>query len=173
MKYSIPANSQPDIPDGKIYLLQPWPKYLSGKPHTGIDIYAQAYKNHFPQSTEPGKIIEIVPGTPKQVGRVVIEGEATGNHLYYKHVKTALKVGDCVKSGERLGIYDDSGKASGWWNGSHLHFEVHDLSGKNTDPVLYLIELIPDIVFMMSEHVKKRYVDRDYFNMMNLEAEPW
>lgn len=173
MKYFAPANSAPDIPDGKIYLLQPWPKYLKGTAHSGIDIYAQAYKDHFPQATEPGKIIEIFPGTAKRVGRVVVEGEATGNTLYYKHVKTALKKGDAVKAGDRLGNYDNSGHAAGWWDGSHNHFEIHDTEDKNTDPVLYLIELMPDIVFMMSDRVKKIYSERDYYNMMNVEAPPW
>lgn len=173
MKYFTPANSQPDIPEGKIYVLQPWPLYLSGKPHTGIDIYGQAYKDHFPQATEPGKVVKIVPGTPRQVGRIEIEGEATGNILFYKHVDTPLKKGNKVKAGERLGVYDDSGKASGWWNGSHLHFEVHDSEDNNIDPVLYLIELMPKIVFMMLDVVKEIYSEREYFDMMNIEGEPW
>jgi hypothetical protein len=50
---------------------------------------------------------------------------------------------------------------------------VHDYDDKNIDPVLYLIELIPDIVIVMSDRVKAIYSERDYYNMMNVEAAPW
>lgn len=160
--------------ENAIYILQPWPNYLNGKPHTGIDIYSQKYKRHVPLATEDGKIKEIFPGTGNKVGRVVVEGEATGTDIFYKHVATTLKKGASVKAGDILGNFDESGKDSGWWQGYHLHFEVHPLNdGKENDPVLYLLGLMPDIIFYMRDNVFAIYKEKEYFSQMNIQPKPF
>jgi len=170
MKIYPPTSAFPDA----VYILQPWPKYLNGKPHTGVDLYSQRYRKHVPLATEDGKVKEVSPGTPNKVGRIVIEGEATGADIYYKHVKTPLKVGAVIKAGDVLGEYDDSGKDAGWWAGYHLHFEVHPLNeGKENDPILYLIHLMPKIAFYMKDKVYDIYKAKEYFSEMNIQPKPW
>lgn len=158
--------------DDALYLLEPWPKYLSGKDHTGIDIYGQAYKNHRPRATEDGKVIEFVKDSETHINRLVIEGEATGTTLYYKHVSSPLKAGDKVEAGKILGLFDDSGKDKGYWKGYHLHFQTHE--GKTQiDPVLYILQLMPDIVWYMSYRVLEIYKTREYFSTMNIQKKPF
>lgn len=170
MDFYPPCNA---FSDG-VYILQPWPKYLNGKPHTGVDIYGQRYKDHRPAAVEPGKVIEVFPGSPSKVSRIVVQGEATGTDVYYKHVSTKLKKNDIVMPGELLGEFDETGKDSGWWHGSHLHFEIHSLfGGKDSDPIRYLLELLPKMIFYMRDPVKQIYSKKSYFDIMNIKDVPW
>ena len=172
MTFAPPSDARPNLPAGSVYILQPWPNYLSGKPHTGVDLYGQT--RHKPVATEPGKVIAIKPGSGSQVSRIEIDGEATGTRIIYKHVTARVKVGDIVNTGAVLGDYDASGRDSGWWNGYHLHFEVQTPGGgKENDPIAYLIGLMPDITWHMREAVLKIYQDRAYFPIMNIKDVPW
>ena len=157
-----------------VYLFEPWPKYLNGKDHSGIDIYAQKYKKHKPVATEPGKVIKIFKGSSKRVSFLELEGEATGTIVIYKHLQTILKVGDKIDAGQLLGTLDDSGKDAGYWGGYHVHFQVRMLNeGKENDPVKYLLDLMPKIKWFMRDKVLKVYKDREYFSMMNIKPRPW
>jgi murein DD-endopeptidase MepM/ murein hydrolase activator NlpD len=57
-----------------------------------------------------------------------------GSVAWYGHMKkfslTTKGIGDSVQAGEYLGTVGSSGNS----NGPHLHFEVHDSSGKTIDP---------------------------------------
>ncbi len=175
MFFYTPTNSQPQIPKGKMLLLQPWPNYLNGKLHSGIDLYARFEKEHYPQAVEDGKIIAVVPGTPRKVGCVVIEGESSGMFLCYKHIKTKKRIRELVRAGDQIGFYDDSGRESGYWNASHLHFQIvnKNKTNINMDPVLYLITLDPRFVFMMRDDVRSVYRERSYYSKMIIEKAPW
>lgn len=160
--------------DDGIVILQPYPYYLNGKAHSGIDIYSQQYRGHRPRATEDGIVVEVVAGSPKQVSRVVIEVASTGDRIEYKHVKTRIKQGTKVVGGDIIGEYDDSGSGVGLWQGYHLHFGYREIPKYELgDPVYYFLSRWPEIIFYMRDNVKAAYKERKYYELMNIKPIPW
>ena len=58
-----------------------------------------------------------------------------GYSTRYGHLsKILVRVGQTVRAGERLGLVGATGTATG----SHLHYEVHDQTGRAVDPAPFL-----------------------------------
>jgi murein DD-endopeptidase MepM/ murein hydrolase activator NlpD len=64
---------------------------------------------------------------------VIVRGERTRRDYWYTHMKntTRLRVGDEVRTGQRIGSIGDTGNAR--TIGCHLHFEIHS-RGRPIDP---------------------------------------
>ena len=64
---------------------------------------------------------------------VIIRGAQTQRDYWYSHMKnrTRLRVGDTVRTGQRIGSIGDTGNAR--TIGCHLHFEIHS-RGRPIDP---------------------------------------
>lgn len=152
------------------YILEPYPNYLSGKPHTGIDIYCR--ERHHLVAIEPGVITDVFPGSPSHVGGFAITGEETGHAIIYKHAFTHLKKGEKVVPGEAVGFLDNSGYELKLWAGYHLHFQIA-YEKTPIDPVKYFTEYAPDMIYYMRENVFDIYRKRDYFDSMIIKERPF
>jgi len=109
--------------------------------HTGIDFTARPGTPIY--ATGDG-IVRISGRNPHGYGGygIVVEiDHGYGFHTIYAHMKsTAVRVGQRVKRGERIGEVGSTGLSTG----SHLHYEVV-LNGKRVDPVYYFSgDLTPD-----------------------------
>ena len=88
-----------------------------GKPHDGIDIAAA--RGEPVRSAAPGEVL--FSNNHGGYGNLVVVQHAGGLVTVYAHnLKNLVKKGQKVKSGERIALVGDSGKAKG----PHLHFEV-------------------------------------------------
>ena len=161
--------------DDGIVLLQGWPEYLNGKPHSGIDIYAQSYRGHKPRATEDGEIVDVIVGNAKKVSCIVLEVESTKDRLEYKHCTAKVKIGQTVCAGDILGVLNDSGKDSGWWQGYHLHFGIRECPTyeANGDPIIYFLHAMPDMVFYARKNIVKYYKKKNYYELMTFKPIPW
>ncbi|HLZ69727.1 MAG TPA: SH3 domain-containing protein [Dehalococcoidia bacterium] len=102
--------------------------------HLGVDI------DEFPAGGNP--VGASAPGTVTfaggdaccSYGLHVIVDHGNGMETLYAHMSSlAVKVGDVVKQGQKLGISGCTGRCTG----PHVHFEVH-VNGKPVDPLQYL-----------------------------------
>lgn len=68
-------------------------------------------------------------------GNYVRVDDYNGNRYYFCHLKSrAVKVGDSVKVGDRLGVMGNTGKSFG----AHCHFETRTKSNTRTNPANFL-----------------------------------
>lgn len=102
--------------------------------HLGVDI------DEFPAGGNP--VGASAPGTVTYAGGDpccsyglhVIVDHGNGMETLYAHMSSlAVKVGDVVKQGQKLGISGCTGKCTG----PHVHYEVH-VNGKPVDPLQFL-----------------------------------
>jgi murein DD-endopeptidase MepM/ murein hydrolase activator NlpD len=166
MKSVSPSSALP----GALYILEPWPYYLSGKKHSGIDVYCR--DRHYAVAVEPGIVSGFKKGDEKSISWVTIEGEATGHTFVYKHTVSLIPKNGKVEGGEPIGTLDFSGKDAGLWFGYHLHFQVF-FKDTPIDPVEYFLEYHPDIIFYMKEPVFRVYATKKYFKQMNIQERPF
>jgi len=96
----------------------------------GTDIYA----------SKDGKIVEAldgISGSKPSTGNYVKILHDDGTHTIYMHMlkgSVAVKVGDEVKQGDKIGEVGSTGESTG----NHLHFTIVDANGKKVDPYDYL-----------------------------------
>lgn len=69
---------------------------------------------------------------PGRTGNGVIVRNADGERQLYGHVAPAVRVGDAVTEGQRLGEVDDSGNTSG----PHVHYEEWTASKDTRNPMV-------------------------------------
>ena len=111
--------------------------------HTGIDI--DGAKGDLLQANVNGKVLKA--GNASEIGEhwsygnlVIIEDEKKNKH-YYAHMDNVNVVkGQQVTAGTNLGTIGNTGnvvKGAGG-DGSHLHYQVKNSSGKNIDPTSYV-----------------------------------
>lgn len=160
--------------DDGFLLLQGYPEYLNGKPHTGIDIYAQKYKGHKPRMTEDGRIVDVYRGGGKTVSAITIEVESTNDRLIYAHCITSYRKGQELNAGEIIGELDDSGSGVGKWQGYHLHFGFLTFPDyERGDPMKYILERAPKMKIYARPNIIEYYRKKDYFDIINFEASKW
>lgn len=106
----------------------------AGRRHMGIDIAAKAGSPVV--AAWSGKVY--YSGWNQLGGWVVIMKHNNGYVTYYAHLKDkpAVKRGQFVLAGQRLGALGQSGNAQG--TVPHLHFEVSLASGRLLDPLRVL-----------------------------------
>lgn len=98
--------------------------YGAGRGHQGVDIFAKCGKRL--RAVRGGKVQ--YRGYHGAAGRyIVIDGHATGRDYVYMHMQRRHRprVGDRVRTGERIGYVGNTGNASG----CHLHFEIWSAPG--------------------------------------------
>jgi murein DD-endopeptidase MepM/ murein hydrolase activator NlpD len=98
--------------------------------HTGIDFGGP---RHAPvQATAPGEVVEA--GRSGAYGIMVVVDHGMGLQTCYAHLaKAAVRVGDRVEAGQRVGAMGRTGRATG----PHLHYEIR-LDDRPLDPALFL-----------------------------------
>ena len=105
-----------------------------GRNHTGIDIGAKQGQNI--KSPIGGKVVGKVPSNKSNgYGNLLQVKDENGAVHYFGHMEnpSALKPGDTVKPGDKLGNVGNTGNSTG----SHLHYEVKQ-NGLSVDPNKYL-----------------------------------
>lgn len=113
--------------------------------HQGIDI--KAHSDPVLATENNGKVVKVNNATNTGGGKtVVVEYErkdGTKTQCVYMHLSSiAVKVGDAVNAGDRLGVSGNTGTRT---TGEHLHFGVRniDKEGKQfyVNPAAYLAEI--------------------------------
>ncbi len=96
----------------------------AGRDHQGQDVFAKCGK---PMYAARGGKVQTVQYHSSAGYYVVIDGAKTGVDYVYMHMnKRGLpKRGEKIKTGEQIGVNDDTGNASG----CHLHFEMWSAPG--------------------------------------------
>lgn len=141
---------------GGIYSGTPSTTYISSKYgprvvegvsgfHSGIDI-AGSLNQHVIIATRPGTVTYAGDGCPSVgsygnrcgggYGNYVMIDHGDGTASVYAHMyngSIAVKNGDKVKQGQKLGMMGSSGSSTG----SHLHFEIR-INGERVDPLQYI-----------------------------------
>lgn len=98
-----------------------------GGGHDGLD-YAVT-PGDMVRAAASGTVVEAATGAPR-FGRLVVIDHGNGWLSAYGHLgRVTVKVGDVVKTGERIGIAGASGDAEG----PELHFEIRH-NGRKVDP---------------------------------------
>lgn len=101
------------------------------KMHDGIDLVAVPRPGPI-LAVQAGKVIQAAPAG--SAGNMVVLDHGAGVTTTYMHLASfAVRAGQSVTAGQRLGIEGATGRVTG----VHLHFEVH-LSGQSTDPAAWL-----------------------------------
>ena len=97
--------------------------------HTGYDLVGVG--SYEITAARSGRVVQSRMVTDKtnptwQWGHYVCVRGDDGNYYYYCHMKSrAVKVGDIVNAGDKLGIMGNTGYSFG----AHLHFEVRTPDG--------------------------------------------
>ena len=102
-----------------------------GRTHEGFDVDAAC---GVPLVAARGGVVTRADYDPVLYGNlVIIRGERTRRDYWYAHLLRTprLKVGDRVRTGQRIGSIGATGNAR--TIGCHLHFEIHS-SGRPIDP---------------------------------------
>ena len=95
--------------------------------HTGVDIVASTGTPV--GAARAGRVV--FAGWYTGYGRLVVVAHGDGVRSFYAHLlRFTVRVGDRVRTGERLGLVGASGEATG----PHLHFEVR-VRGAAVDPL--------------------------------------
>lgn len=107
--------------------------------HSGLDIVGDDSKDVLcPVSgtVKSSTIITDKSNSTWEWGNYVRVDDAQGNRLFFCHLASrAVKVGQKVNPGDRLGVMGNTGYSFG----AHTHFEVRKSDGKTTlDPAAYL-----------------------------------
>jgi murein DD-endopeptidase MepM/ murein hydrolase activator NlpD len=104
-----------------------------GRTHQGNDLFG-------PEGTP---LLAVEDGTIAKAyvdplgGNAVTLRGASGTSYYYAHLSSfAVKAGDRVRAGDKVGTLGKTGNAQG--TPPHLHFEVHPGGGPAVDPYAYL-----------------------------------
>lgn len=98
-----------------------------GGGHDGLD-YAVT-PGDMVRASASGTVVEATTDAPR-FGRLVVIDHGNGWHSAYGHLeRVTVKVGDVVKTGERIGIAGASGDAES----PELHFEIRH-NGRKVDP---------------------------------------
>ena len=106
------------------------PSYGTQEFHQGVDFEAETGDDVYASAS--GKVT--YSGRQKGYGKVVIIDHGRDISSVYAHLsETAVKKGEQVESGQRIGKVGVSGNATG----SHLHFELR-VSGEAVDPLDYM-----------------------------------
>lgn len=99
--------------------------------HKGIDIAAG--KGTTISSVADGKVI--FSGTKTGYGNIVEVKHSNGYITKYAHCNTlSVKVGDIVKSGQKIAEVGSTGVSTG----NHCHFEIRNGKGEPVNPAVYL-----------------------------------
>jgi murein DD-endopeptidase MepM/ murein hydrolase activator NlpD len=95
-----------------------------GHSHQGHDVFA---KCGTPLVAARGGKVQFKESHPAGGHYIVIDGDGTGTDYAYMHLvePSPFKVGDTVRTGQRIGSVGDSGNA----HGCHLHFELWTAPG--------------------------------------------
>lgn len=113
----------------------------NGYRHTGIDLNLDVSPWGDVERRLGLSVYAVADGVVEWVGQwsgtgtVVLRVEHEGKPLWvrYGHVIPAVKIGDAVKAGDKLGAFDD------WRTGDHLHFDMRakpiDATGWLTPPL--------------------------------------
>lgn len=124
---------------GSGYYLAP----RGSRKHNGVDFCC--HKGALVTSVTEGVVTKIgYPYSPadKKKGhlRYVQVDDTLGNAVRYFYISPSVSVGDVVKVGKVLGIYQGLGEI---YEGisEHTHFEVKDVNGEFIDPIGFLEEL--------------------------------
>jgi filamentous hemagglutinin family protein len=132
--------------DAQIWIWATYPYYLSGKKHSGVDL----------GTVINSKVTAISGGTAvvhytgeyngKGINNVTIT-DSGGNSVIYKHTtySNTISNGQWIDSGKIIGTLDKSGQAAGLWNGSHLHLQVDNKKGSNSNPLYYIFKNQPNL----------------------------
>lgn len=114
---------------------------LADRPaHNGIDLVGDEDPTVYSPVDGIVKRVTMIPkesGDPTwEWGNYVHLDDGLGNRLYFCHLASwAVKEGQSVKAGDKLGIMGNTGLSYG----AHLHFEVRDADNKtHKNPALYL-----------------------------------
>ena len=107
------------------------PVYKKWKTHNGVDIGGVGYTTPV-LSTKAGVVI--ISQKSSSYGHYVVVSHGTGNTTLYAHMSSrAVKVGDKVTQGQKIGVTGSTGVSTG----PHLHYEITE-GGKRIDPLKYL-----------------------------------
>lgn len=113
--------------------------------HKGIDIRAK--QDDILATERNGKVVAVNHNANTGGGKsVTVEYNRPDNtkvQVTYMHLSSiAVKVGDVVSSGQKLGVTGNTGTRT---TGEHLHFSVKNIaadgSGRDVDPASYLAEI--------------------------------
>ena len=113
--------------------------------HKGIDIRAK--QDDILATERNGKVVAVNHNANTGGGKsVTVEYNRPDNTKFqvtYMHLSSiAVKVGDVVSSGQKLGVTGNTGTRT---TGEHLHFSVKNIaadgSGRDVDPASYLAEI--------------------------------
>jgi hypothetical protein len=122
VRTSEDVDSPPTTP---IAILPPLPsEVLAGHSHQGHDVFA---KCGTPLVAARGGKVQFKESHPAGGHYIVIDGDGTGTDYAYMHLvePSPFRVGDRVRTGQRIGSVGDSGNAQG----CHLHFELWSAPG--------------------------------------------
>ena len=98
--------------------------YGAGRGHDGQDLFAKCGRKLV--AAHDGKIQRSERDGSGYGNIVVLDVKGNGVDLLYAHMKKrAVKVGNRVEAGEKVGTVGATGNASG----CHLHFEMHTAPG--------------------------------------------
>ena len=107
------------------------PVYKKWKTHNGVDIGGVGYTTPV-LATKAGVVI--ISQRSSSYGHYVVVSHGTGNTTLYAHMSSrAVKVGDKVTQGQKIGVTGSTGVSTG----PHLHYEITE-GGKRIDPLKYL-----------------------------------
>lgn len=99
--------------------------------HKGIDLVS-ADRNIY---SVTGGLVRVAAYDPGGWGNYISVGDGNGYiHLYCHLSSTAVREGQTVLAGQKLGVMGNTGNSSG----VHLHYQVNDMSGKALDPAPFL-----------------------------------
>lgn len=107
------------------------PVYKRWKTHNGVDIGGVGYTTPV-LATKAGVVI--ISQKSSSYGHYVVISHGTGNTTLYAHMSSrAVKVGDKVSQGQKIGVTGSTGVSTG----PHLHYEITE-GGTRIDPLKYL-----------------------------------
>ena len=136
--YACPSSWKKNI----IKLTAPWPTYIGGGAHAGIDIACGGNTTDRAIACEDAFILDIIEGSKSISGTVILDGLESGYQIKYKHQGDfQIKAGDTIEGGVVLSTPNRTNTDS-----LHIHFEVWD-EDKNLDPLRYLLDTQPNLRF--------------------------
>ncbi|KIX13535.1 peptidoglycan DD-metalloendopeptidase family protein [Dethiosulfatarculus sandiegensis] len=101
------------------------------KDHNGLDLAAELGADV--KAAQDGKVV--FAGEKGGYGNLIVLEHPGGQSTYYGHLDTIeVKVGDKIKTGQKMGTVGQTGMATG----PHLHFEVRANNGNPVDPMTVL-----------------------------------
>lgn len=150
-------------PTEKQTISNDWPRYSSGKYHSGTDFSVP--KDTPVYSTCDGKVVSVKTLTKSYGKHIKIEAIVNGDTVYirYCHLNSfAVSEGDIVKCGQLIGYSGSTGNSTG----PHLHYEVrneNDYYGNVNSPTLDPRNYLPgsSYSFTLNEENKENVTEKD------------